>query len=76
MSRHSTSPRARHLARAAESENRQRIVKASRGLFKPRARSHEREPWDTSSEFLDAVRGAINVAEEALGVRPDDRLTG
>lgn len=60
-----TNPRA--LARAIESQSRRAIAKASRGLIAQRKIT--REDWDTSSEWLENVRGAIRVAEEALGVR-------
>jgi hypothetical protein len=67
MSRHPTSPRSRRLARAVEGGSRRRIEREAPEVFRSKAVS--REPWDTSSEWLDSIRGAIRVAEEALSSR-------
>ena len=61
---HSTGSRARALERAVARGNKRQIERLAPGIF--RSPGLDREAWDTSSEWLDSVRGAIRDAEEAL----------
>lgn len=62
--RHPTDSRSRTLARACERGNKRQIERLAPGVFQ--SLGQDREAWDTSSEWLDSIRGAIHDAEAAL----------